>query len=130
MLAALNEALTSTSDEYRVIGVHDRTTLIGFVVLGDTAGALGAGRIYVVAVDATTRRRGIASALIEAACADLESRGARFAAIELPEEPELAAGLALARGAGFREEGRVSDYMRDGVGLVLLRRDLGGGKPE
>ena len=125
MLAALNEALTSASDEYRAIGVHDRNTLIGFVVLGDTAGAVGAGRIYAVGVDATTRRRGIGSALIDAACADLESRGARFAVIELPEEPDLAAGLALARAAGFREEGRVGDYTRDGVGLVLLRRDLG-----
>lgn len=115
----------SGTDEYRAIGAHQRTMLIGFVVLGETAGALGAGRIYFVAVHATTRRRGVATALIEAACADLQARGARLAVIELPEEPGLAAGLALARCTGFREEARVSDYARDGVGLLLLRRDLG-----
>jgi ribosomal protein S18 acetylase RimI-like enzyme len=124
MLASLDEALASASGEYRAIGAHDRNTLVGFVVFGETAGAIGAGRIYGVAVDAARRRRGLATALIEAACADLRAGGARFATIELPEEADLAPGLALASHTGFDEEGRVSDYVRDGVGLLILRREL------
>jgi ribosomal protein S18 acetylase RimI-like enzyme len=124
MRASLDEALTSDGDEYRAIGVHDGNALIGFVVFGEIAGALGAGRIYFVAVEATARRRGIATALIEAACSDLRSRGSRFAVIELLEELSLAPGRALAHRTGFRDEGRVSDYVRDGAGLLLLRRDL------
>jgi ribosomal protein S18 acetylase RimI-like enzyme len=127
MLASLDEALRSGSDEYRAVGAHDGNALIGFVVFGGIAGTLGAGRIYFVAVEANARRRGIATALMEAACTDLESRGSRFAVIELLEEPLLAAGLALAHRTGFREEGRVSEYVRAGVGLLLLRRDLASG---
>lgn len=124
MIAALDEAVTSDSDEYRAVGAHDGSSLIGFVVFGEIAGAIGAGRIYVVGVETAARRHGIATALVEAACIELQSRGSRFAVIELPEEPSLASGLALAHRIGFRGEGRVSDYVRDGVGLLLLRRDL------
>ncbi len=114
----------SASDEYRGIVAHEGQAIVGFIVFGEIAGAHGAGRVYFVAVDATARRRGIATALMEAACADLHARGSRFAVIELPEEPSLASGLALAQRTGFREEGRVSEYVRDDVGLLLLRRDL------
>lgn len=124
MLGALDEALSSDRDEYRAVGAHDGNSLIGFVVFGETAGAIGAGRLYCVAVDASARRRGIATALTEAACTDLRARGARFAMIELPGDPDLAPALALARRTGFHEEGRVSDYLRDGVGLLLLRREI------
>ncbi len=124
MLASLDEALRSDSDEYRAVGADDGNALLGFVVFGEIAGALGAGRIYFVAVEATARRRGIATALMEAACTHLQSRGSRFAVIELLEEPPLASGLSLAHRTGFREEARVSEYVRDGVGLILLRRDL------
>jgi ribosomal protein S18 acetylase RimI-like enzyme len=126
MLAALDEAVTSHTDEYRAVGAHDGSSLVGFVVFGEIAGAIGAGRIYVVGVEAPARRHGIATALVEAACSELRSRGSRFAVIELLEEPSLASGLALAHRTGFREEGRVSEYVRDGVGLLLLRRDLAG----
>jgi ribosomal protein S18 acetylase RimI-like enzyme len=124
LLASLDGALLAASDEYRAIVARSEGVLLGLVVFGETAGALGAGRIYFVVVDAAARRRGIATALIEAACRDLGARGARLVAIELPEDPRLERGRWLADRAGFREEARVSDYVREGVGLVLLRRDL------
>lgn len=126
MLGALDEAVTSDGVAYRAVGAHDGSSLIGFVVFGEIAGAIGAGRIYVVGVETTARRHGIATALVEAACIELQSRGSRLAVIELLEEPSLATGLALAHRTGFREEGRVGEYVRDGVGLLLLRRDLAG----
>ena len=124
MRAALDEAVTSETDEYRAIGAHDRGSLIGFIVFGATAGASGAGRIYCVAVDTPARRRGVAMMLIDAACAELRAEDVRFAMIELPAEPELSPALSLARRAGFQEEARVSDYVRAGVALLLLRREL------
>ena len=125
MRAPLEGALGSGGDEYRAIVARDANALIGVIVFGETAGALGAGRIFFVAVDVTARRRGIATMLIEAACSELRSRGARFVALELPEEPRLDAGRALAQRAGFRREAWVSDYVREGVGLAFLRRDFG-----
>lgn len=127
MLAPLDGALRSESEEYRALVVGEHTALTGLIVFGATAGALGAGRIYFVAVDGNARRRGLATALIEAACAELRSRGGRFVVIEMPEEPRLDGARAVALRAGFRPEGRVSDYVREGVGLAFLRRDLSGG---
>jgi ribosomal protein S18 acetylase RimI-like enzyme len=124
MLASVDAALRSTSAEYRAIVAHEGGAVVGVVAFGETAGAVGAGRVYFVAVDASARRRGIATALTEAACAELRERGARFAVIELPEESRLEGAHVVARRAGFSEEARVSDYVRNGVDLVVLRRDL------
>jgi ribosomal protein S18 acetylase RimI-like enzyme len=124
MRAPLDGALATASDEYAAIVARDGDALVGVAVFGETAGARGAGRLYLVAVATGARRRGIATALTEAACVHLRSRGARFVVIELPEEPELHPAHAIARRAGFREEGRVEDYVRDGVGLTVLRREL------
>ncbi|HJU68552.1 MAG TPA: GNAT family N-acetyltransferase [Gemmatimonadaceae bacterium] len=124
MLTALEHALRSSSDEYRAIVARDVNAVIGVIVFGETAGALGAGRIYFVAVASAERRRGIGTALVEAACNAVRSSGGRFVMMELAEEPWTDAGRALARRTGFRREGGVPDYARDGVHLVLLRRDL------
>jgi ribosomal protein S18 acetylase RimI-like enzyme len=124
MLAPLDGAIRSETDEYRALIARDTGAVIGLIVFGEIAGAIGAGRIYCVAVDDGARRRGIASALIEAACTELRSRGARFVAIEMAQDPRLDAARAVAARAGFLAEGRVSDYVRDGVDLVLFRRDF------
>ena len=124
MLAALANALRRTSDEYRAIVARDGRTVVGIIVFGEVAGALGAGRIYLVAVDGGARRRGIASALVDAACQELSQRQARFAMIELPAHARLTNVRRLIERAGFREEGRMDDYVRDGVPLLFLRREL------
>jgi ribosomal protein S18 acetylase RimI-like enzyme len=123
-LAALESALTRASDEYQAIVACDASALVGLVVFGETAGARGAGRIHLVAVDARARRRGIAMDLIHAACTHLAERGGRLVTIELPAGARLSSVRGLVERAGFREEGRIDDYVRDGVALVLLRRDL------
>ena len=123
----LDSALTSATDEYRALVAAEEATLAGLIVFGETAGALGAGRIYFVAVAANTRRRGIATALAEAASRDLTERGARFVIIELPDDPLLAGARLAAERAGYQEEGRVADYLSDGVSLLLLRRDCAEG---
>lgn len=122
---SLDRMLTSTTSEYRALIASEETALAGLIVFGETAGARGAGRIYLIAVDAHARRRGIATTLVDAACRDLTERGARFVIIELPDDHRLAGARLAAEHAGFREEGRVADYVSDGVSLLLLRRDCG-----
>jgi ribosomal protein S18 acetylase RimI-like enzyme len=127
---AIDRVLASRTDEYRALVAVADTALAGLLVFGETAGARGAGHIYFVAVDASTRRRGIATALAEAACRDLTERGARFVIIEMPDDPRLAGARLAAEQASFREEGRIADYVSDGMSLLLLRRDCGdGGSP-
>ena len=124
MLAALDSALMRVSDEYRAIVAREGSAVVGVIVFGEVAGARGAGRIYLVAVDAAARRRGIARALVDAACQELAERRARFVMIELPAHARLTDVRRLVERAGFREEGRMDDYVRDGVPLLFLRRAL------
>ena len=124
MLAALDNALMRPSEEYRAIVARDRRAVVGVIVFGEVAGAHGAGKIYLVAVDAAARRRGIASGLVDAACEVLSERSARFVMVELPAHPRLTDGRRLMERGGFREEGRMEDYVRDGVPLLFLRRSL------
>lgn len=124
LLASLDAAIRSDSEEHRALVAHDGDRLAGVIVFGEIAGARGTGRIYLLAVDATARGRGLGAALVHAAFTHLGAHGARFVVIELPEEPRLARALRLAGRTGFFEEARVSDYVRDGVGLLVLRRNL------
>jgi ribosomal protein S18 acetylase RimI-like enzyme len=124
LLAALETALARATDEHQAVVACDANALVGLVVFGEIAGARGAGRIHVVAVDANARRRGIAIDLIDAACTRLGEQGGRFVMIELPGDARLTGARRMAQRAGFHEEGRMDDYVRDGVALVLLRRDL------
>jgi ribosomal protein S18 acetylase RimI-like enzyme len=124
MLAAIDSALTRATDEHQALVASHAGALVGLMVYGETAGARGAGRIHFVAVDASARRRGVAMQLVRAACARLGERGGRLAMLELPADVRFASIRRLAERAGFREEGRIDDYVRDGRAFVLLRRDL------
>lgn len=50
-------------------------------------------------------------------CADA---GERLIVAELPDDAIFAAAYSALRAAGFMEEGRIDDYVADGVGLRLL----------
>ena len=122
---ALDAALTGESDEARAcVAVRESSALVGIVLFGLVAGAEGAGRLILVTVTAAARRQGVGAQLVTAAVDDLARRGARFAGIELPDDPALQPGRALLLRSGFREDSRVPDFYRDGVDLVFLRRDF------
>jgi ribosomal protein S18 acetylase RimI-like enzyme len=124
LMAALDGAIAGISAEYRALAARRNDDIIGLVVFGYFAGVNGAGRIYLVVVDSSARERGIARRLVGAACEELAASGARFALMELPGEQQFATLRRLALGMGFREEGRLDDYHRDGVPILFLRRDL------
>jgi hypothetical protein len=52
------------------------------------------------------------------------SYGGTFLVAEFADEPALTTTIAALRDHGFDEAGRISDYYRDGVPLVILRRHL------
>jgi hypothetical protein len=45
---------------------------------------------------------------------------------EIAKEPALSATISLLRDHDFEEAGSIPDYFRDGVPLLILRRDLVG----
>ncbi len=89
------------------------------------AGASGAGALYAVVVSERASLDVLGSALLDAACDDLKSLGARFALAEVAESgATLREYRELLESGGFREEGRVADYFSDGIALLLLRRTV------
>jgi ribosomal protein S18 acetylase RimI-like enzyme len=110
--------------EYSALVDANGDEVRGAVVYGLVAGAIGTGMVYGVAVAAENRRRGAGRALIEAACDDLVAAGARVAIAELPDDAVLSDVHALLARAGFVEEARAPDLVRDGVAIVFRRRDL------
>ena len=123
-LHALDRALAGGDDEAWALVAERDGGLAGVVLLGLVAGAVGAGRLQLVVVAEGARRAGVGSALLDAAAADAASQGARFLLAEVPEDPRLAAAHALLRVGGFRVESRIPDFVREGIGIAFLRRDL------
>ena len=119
------DAAVRGSAEYRVVVAESGGTPVGVLVYGTTAGAVGAGALYGIAVAERWRRRGTGAELVRHGAEALRAGGARFALAEVPDD-ESAVGdvLGLLAAAGFREESRVPDFYRDGVALLFLRREL------
>ena len=120
----LAAALAATTDESRGLVAERAGEVVGLCLYGRVAGARGAAELHLVMVTASARLAGVGRALCDHAAGIVAGEGARLLVAEAPDDPALAAAGALLRSAGFREEGRVPDYYRDGVALVLYRRDL------
>lgn len=118
----LLEAVAEGSAEYRVDVATDGDRVLGVVVSGLVAGASGAGVLYGVGVDAAARRRGVGRRLVALARERLRAEGARATFAEVPDDAGAVGDvLGLLAAMGFREEGRVADFYRDAVALLILR---------
>jgi predicted GNAT superfamily acetyltransferase len=53
-----------------------------------------------------------------------ERSGERMIVCELPDDPPFTATAAALEASGYAEEGRVPDFVRDGVALRLLVQRL------
>jgi ribosomal protein S18 acetylase RimI-like enzyme len=122
--AALEATLEGNDPDYAGIVALDGVGVAGVVLYGAIAGAEGAGRLNLVAIEHGKRMRGVATLLVEAAIDALRAEGKRFVTVELPDDPDLAESKSLLGRCGFQVESRVADYFRDGVDLAILRRDL------
>jgi len=117
--AALRE-----DDELRGIVAERDGEIVGVAVYGRVAGALGAAKLYLLAVTAAARLRGVGRCLCDTAVDELARDGARLVVAELPEIPGLLAGRELLGRCGWEVEGRVDDFFADGVPLLLMRRGI------
>jgi ribosomal protein S18 acetylase RimI-like enzyme len=123
-IESLRSAMSGPNTEVRGLVAERAWELIGVALFGLVAGAVGAGRLHAVAVTASARLQGVATRLVDEAVRALRADGARFVLVEMPDDRRLRAGLTLLLRGGFREEARVPDFYRDGVDLLLLRREV------
>ena len=93
----------------------------GLVLFGTVVGARLVVKVHVVAsLDAR-----VMLALLDAVRETCERSGERLIVCEIPRDlPFDVAGVALVA-SGYREEGRIEDFVRDGVALRLMVRRAG-----
>ena len=61
---------------------------------------------------------------MNSACAELQARGARLVVAELADDPALEGVRALFARCGFSEGGRVRDFFKRGIDMVVMERRL------
>lgn len=107
--------------EHRAFVVARDKTVAGLALFGSIAGTDAGYKLHALVVE--SREGDVGERLIGAVVAAVKSAHGRFLIAELADEPALATSLALLRANGFADVGRIPDYYRDGVPLVILRRD-------
>jgi len=101
-------------------GVFGLIDAAGGMILARVAGE--EAEVLTLAVVATSRRRGLGSALLDAALRGARDRGARTVFLEVSEANQAARGLYAA--AGLVEAGRRRRYYADGTDALVLQAAL------
>ena len=110
--------------ESRALVIERDGTAAALALFGPIAGARGTWHLNAVLLAPSVQPRDVGRAMIEAIVANVKAAGARLLMAELPADAALGRSISLLRANGFREEGRVPDFYRDGVALLFLRCDL------
>lgn len=118
----LHVAARGSDQEHRAYVVAQDGVVAGIALFGIIAGTDAGHRLH--ALVASSVEDEVGDCLLEAVVGTVAQCQGRFIVAELADEPALAATIALLRQRGFAEAGRIPDYFREGVPLVILRRDL------
>lgn len=120
----LLEAAERGDPESRALVIERDGTVASLALFGPVAGASDAWHLSMVLLTPEVGLRDVGRAIVQGVVEAVSALGARLLVAELPADAALGRSLSLLRANGFREEGRVRDYYRDGVALLFLRRDL------
>ena len=121
-LELLESALRFDDPEYMALLAFagDGKQLVGLVLFGTVAGARSVVKVHGV----VARERDTAIALLNAVLTASEHAGERMIVSELPDDTPVTIASEALEASGFAEEGRVPDFVRDGVALRLFVRPL------
>ena len=99
-------------------------TVAALALYGPVAGASDAWHLSMVLVAPRVELREVGRSIVDGVVDSVKQAGARVLVAELPADAVLGRSLSLLRANGFKQEGRVPDYFRQGVALLFLRREL------
>src|SRR5690348_397888 len=117
-LEQLDVSLTFEDPEYMALLAAEPESgqLAGLVMFGAVAGAQRVTKLHALVGD----DEGTCAALAAAVRTVAAESGERMVVAELPDERVFDDAIAALRESGFHEEGRVDDFVADGVGLRFL----------
>ena len=120
MVELLESALRFDDPEYLAVLAFAGSDyeLVGLTLFGTVAGAQAVVKVHAV----VSREHAVALALLEAVRDASERSGERMIVCELPDDEPFARVADALMTAGYAEEGRVPDFIRDGIALRLLVR--------
>lgn len=106
-----------------VVGERDGE-IVGFAVYGTVAGTVGTGMLSGILVGSRSRRAGVGTAILRGAINDFRTVSTRMIIAEVPKDAYLSRYRAFLNANLFFEEARIEDYYRDGVDMIISRRNL------
>lgn len=118
MLEVLDNALRFEDPEFLCLlsATEDSDAINGLVLFGTVLGARLATKVHaVVAPDPRVQL-----ALLDAVRETCTRSGERLVVCELPHDTPFDVAAVALVASGYREEGRIEDFVRDGVALRLL----------
>lgn len=110
--------------EHRALVIARDGTVAALALFGAVAGAVGVSKLHAAVVAPSVSVADVGERIVSAVLEAARREGGRLLIAELPDDPVMGQVRALLTSAGFEEEARVPDFYRDGVALVLLRREL------
>jgi hypothetical protein len=118
LLEILDNALRFDDPEYIALLALDAVSsdVRGLALFGTVAGARQVVKLHAV----IGRELVILRALLDALSRIAESSGERMIVCELPDEPAFVLVAEALGESEYLEEGRVPDFVRDGVGLRFM----------
>jgi hypothetical protein len=115
-LEQLDAALQFEDPEFLAVLAERDDAAVALALFGTVAGARQCSKLHVLAGGDGDALDALAAGVVQLC----EDAGERLVVAELPDDAIFAAAYSALRAAGFREEGRVDDYVADGVGLRLM----------
>ena len=110
--------------EHRALIVARDGIVAGLALFGEVAGADRVMRIHAALLRDGVEVEEVGQRLVDAVLEQARATRARLIVAEVPDEPALGAMMGLLLMNDFAEEARIPDFFRDGVDLVVFRRNL------
>jgi hypothetical protein len=112
----LDTALAFEDPEYLAVLAERDDEVVALAIFGTVSGARRCSKLHALVGSDGEALDALAAGVVRV-CADA---GERLVVAELADDALFAAAYSALRAAGMAEEGRVDDYVADGVGLRLL----------
>jgi ribosomal protein S18 acetylase RimI-like enzyme len=120
----LLKAAERDDPETKALIIERDGTVAALALFGPVSGAQDTWKLATFLISERVESPGVGRALLDAVVDVATRAGGRLLAAELPADPVLGRTLSLLRANGFKQDGKIPDYFRDGVALLFLRREL------